>query len=113
VGGPVTPDRPAAVGPPERVTLKPEEAADVLGVSARTLRDWTTAGLVPSIKLGGVRLYSIDALRRWASEASEYEEGSRGKASAVGNGVGLPKDWGRAVGGRRQRTPTPLRQDRT
>ena len=97
----------------ERVALKPAEAADVLGVSVRTLRDWTTAGLVPSIKLGGVRLYSIDALRRWAQEASEYEEAGRGKASAVGDRIGLPKDWGRAVGRGRQRTPTPLRADRT
>jgi len=97
----------------ERVTLKPDEAAEALGVSARTLRDWTIGGFVPSIKRGGVRLYSVRALERWADEASVYEEASRGrKASAVGNGVGLQADWGRPVGRRSQRPPTPLRRDR-
>ena len=96
----------------DRVTLRVDEAAAVLGVGERTLLERTTAGFIPSIKRGAVRLYSVDALRRWAQEASEYEEAGRGKASAVGNGIGLPKDWGRAVGSRRQRTPTPLRPDR-
>ena len=97
----------------DRVTLRVDEAAAVLGVGERTLREWTTAGFIPSIKRGAVRLYSVDALRRWAQEASEYEEAGRGKAAALGNGIGLPKDWGRTMGRSRQRTPTPLRPDRT
>lgn len=93
----------------DRVTLKPEEAAQVLGIGVRTLQDWTADGFVPSIKRGGVRLYSVDALRKWAQDASEYtEEGRRAKAP-VGNGVGLSAGWGQTVGGRRQRTTRPVR----
>jgi hypothetical protein len=49
-----------------------EEAAESLGISVRTLHAWTADGFVPSIKRGAVRLYSIDALRRWALDESGY-----------------------------------------
>jgi excisionase family DNA binding protein len=59
----------------DRIVLDPDEAAAALGVSVRTLRDWTAAGWVPSIKRGSIRLYSVDALRDWARQASRYGEG--------------------------------------
>jgi excisionase family DNA binding protein len=99
----------------ERVTLTREEAAAALGIGVRTLQDWTRDGFIPSIRRGGIRLYSVDALRTWAQDRSEYDgagEVSRGKASALGNGLGLSPNWGRPVGRRRQRPPTPLRKDR-
>lgn len=101
------------------VTLKPDEAAEAIGVSPRTLGDWTARGLVPSIKIGGTRLYSLDALREWARDRSEYDGGGevrRGKAPKVGNGVGLSAPWGRAMGRsgqRRQPAPRPIRLDGT
>jgi len=103
---PLPPDR------PPRVTLDREEAAWALGIGVSTLDEWTASGFIPSIHRGKIRLYSIRALERWAEDVSAYEEGSRGKAS-VGNGVGLPADWGRTVGRRRGRTPTPIRGNRT
>lgn len=105
------PLRVSAGEPLPRVTLNREEAAAVIGVGVTTVDEWTRAGFLPSIKRGGVRLYSVRALERWADEASGYEEAGRGKA-ALGNGQHLPPEWGRSVGRRRQRTPTPLRRDR-
>lgn len=88
--------------------MKAEDAAKRLGISPRTLADWTTQGFIPSIKRGGVRLYSVDALREWARTASVYEEASRGKAT-MGSRVDLQAPWGRTVGSGRAGSPRPIR----
>jgi hypothetical protein len=60
------PERPpvAAVEP---ILLDAQSAADLLAVSLRTLSALTTRGLVPSVLLGGRRLYVIATLREWAA----------------------------------------------
>ena len=58
-----------AIAPP--LTLRPREAADALGISPRTLWEWTKAGLVPCVRVGlGKRpliLYSVADLQTWLS----------------------------------------------
>ena len=95
----------------DRITLAPDDAAKVLGIGASTLQDWTRRGIVPSIKIGGVRLYSLRALERWAEEASGYEEA--GRDTRMGPRQRLSPDWRRPVGRVRQGRASqagPLRQ---
>ena len=64
----VQPDLPANMQ--IRVALRPAEAANALGVSPRTLQTWTRRGIIPSMKIDGVVLYSVDALREWLASAA-------------------------------------------
>lgn len=96
------------------IALDRRAAAEALGIGISTLDEWTRVGFVPSIKRGGIRLYSVDALRRWADEASAYEEVGRGRTTSVGHGLGLQAPFGRTmgrIGQRRDRPPRPLHGD--
>ncbi len=51
--------------PIEPLSLRQEAAARVLGISARTLFTLTKSGEVPHVRLNGVVLYPLAALREW------------------------------------------------
>ena len=66
----------------ERITplaLRPRDAARVLGVSPRTLWEWTRAGLVPCVRLGtGTRktvLYPVADLQSWLTNRAATANG--------------------------------------
>ena len=70
-----TPPAPAAVPP---VLLTPREAADALGISVRTLREWSVPkGSIPPVRLGRLTRY-----RRADLEA--FAHGNRVTAGASG-----------------------------
>lgn len=50
----------------KRLLIPKQEAADLLGISYRTLHDLTKAGTIPCVRLGvrGVR-YSVKALEQY------------------------------------------------
>ena len=50
----------------DRLALRPEEAARVLGVSERTLRAWLPE--LPHVRRGGVVLIPVEPLREWLKE---------------------------------------------
>ena len=50
------------------LALRPREAAAALGVSERTLWDWTQRGDVPHVRRNKTILYPVDVLRRWLDE---------------------------------------------
>lgn len=50
------------------LALRPREASSSLGVSERTLWEWTQRGDVPHIRRNKTILYPVDALRRWLDE---------------------------------------------
>jgi excisionase family DNA binding protein len=50
--------------------LKPDEAAEYIGVTLGTLRNWTSARYVPFAKRGRVVRYHRDVLDRWLSKGS-------------------------------------------
>lgn len=52
--------------PVTRLFYRPQEAADVLGVSVRKMRQLIAAGTVPSVRLGRTRLVPVAALERLA-----------------------------------------------
>lgn len=50
------------------LALRRRRMAVALGVSERTLWDWTREGSIPHVRRGGTVLYPIDAVRRWLDE---------------------------------------------
>jgi excisionase family DNA binding protein len=47
------------------LSMRAREAAKAIGISQRTLWQWTEDGYVPHIRRGKVVLYPVDALRDW------------------------------------------------
>jgi excisionase family DNA binding protein len=50
--------------------LRPEEAADYLGVALGTLRNWTSARYVPFARRGRVVRYHRETLDRWLASGA-------------------------------------------
>ena len=59
------------------LALRSREAAQALGVSERTLWEWTNRGDVPHIRRGKIILYPVAALERWLAEQGHAEAGGR------------------------------------
>ncbi len=55
-----------------RLALRPREAAEALGVSERTLRQMLPE--LPHVRVGGVVLLPVDALRGWLLEQAKVEQ---------------------------------------
>ena len=54
------------------ITVSEVQAAELLGISSRTLYEWRRQGIVPCIRIGSRILYSVDRLRAWAHEQSTF-----------------------------------------
>ncbi len=54
--------------PVEPILVDAVSAAKLLSISVRTLSQWTKDGIVPSRKIGGRLLFSVDRLREFARE---------------------------------------------
>jgi len=54
----------------EALALRPRDAARMLGVSPRTLFEWTKNGLLPHIKIGRTVLYPVAELQAWLARQS-------------------------------------------
>jgi len=83
---------------PIRLLLRPQEAANSLGVSLRCLMAWVAAGEVPAVRLGERCLrFSVEALKAWVASRStwptrislgvEQSSSSSGILGAVGAGT--------------------------
>jgi excisionase family DNA binding protein len=61
------------------LAMRPRDAAKMLGVSPRTLWEWTRAGIVPCARIGtGKRrtvLYPVADLQTWLSEQAAAAKG--------------------------------------
>ena len=53
------------------LAMRAREAAKAIGVSERTLWQWTQDGYVPHIRRGKVVLYPVDALREWLNQQAQ------------------------------------------
>jgi excisionase family DNA binding protein len=53
------------------LALRPREAAKALGISERTLWEWTKNGSVPHFRRGKTILYPVGRLRRWLDEQAD------------------------------------------
>jgi excisionase family DNA binding protein len=50
--------------------MRPEAAAEYLGIALGTLRNWTSAGYVPHTKRGRVVRYHRDRIDEWLREGA-------------------------------------------
>ena len=58
------------LAPIPRLSLRLPEAAEAIGISERLLHDWEKQGIIPSVRIGGVVLFSVDQLREWLNSAT-------------------------------------------
>lgn len=54
-----------------RLSLRPREAAEALGISERTLWSLTKCGDIPHVKAGRIVLYRIADLDAWLAERAK------------------------------------------
>lgn len=59
----IAPKKPSPPAPAERLAVNATEAAALLGVTDRTLRNWTRKGAFHPRRIGGRLLYSMESLR--------------------------------------------------
>ncbi len=65
-----------------RLALRQDEAAEVLGISVRTLRNLTP--YLPTVRMGGVLLYPVEGVREWLrNEAASQEAQANAIADAI------------------------------
>ncbi len=61
------------------LAMRPRDAAKALGISPRTLWEWTRTGIVPCVRIGtGKRqtvLYPLADLQAWLSEKANAAKG--------------------------------------
>ena len=55
-----------------RLALRPKEAAAVLGMSERKFRQISSR--LPAVWVDSVKLFPVDALRRWLDEEAERQQ---------------------------------------
>ena len=56
---------------PRPISYRPSEAARLLGISLSHLDRMTKAGEIPYARVGRLRLYGDDELRKWIREKTE------------------------------------------
>jgi excisionase family DNA binding protein len=61
----------------DTLALRPREAAKALGVSERSLWEWTHRGDIPHVRVGRTILYPVDALRDWLRQHAEVAKGGQ------------------------------------
>jgi excisionase family DNA binding protein len=52
----------------ELLALRPKDAARCLGVSERTLWDWTRTEGLPHVRIGNVVLYPVGCVKQWLAD---------------------------------------------
>jgi hypothetical protein len=57
------------------LALRSRGAALTLGISGRTLWQWTNDGIVPHVRVRGVILYPVEGLRDWLRAQTAPEKG--------------------------------------
>ena len=59
---------------PERLLLRPTEAADVLGIGNSKLYELIAAGVIPTVRVGSRLRVPLEALRHWIRQETERGE---------------------------------------
>ena len=65
-----------------RLLLKPEEAAEALGISRSKLYQLLAAGVIPSLRLGSIIRVPAEGLRRWVERRSQPQPPSESPLTA-------------------------------
>ena len=65
--------RSASYAPVPRITLRPNEAAESLGISVSSLERLVKAGEIPRFKDGGKVFFRVASLDAWAASREAFE----------------------------------------
>ncbi len=65
--------RSVSYAPVPRITLRPNEAAESLGISVSSLERLVKAGEIPRFKDGGKVFYRVASLDAWAASREAFE----------------------------------------
>ena len=57
-----------------RILLRPDEAAEALGISRSKCYALLAAGRLPSVRVGASRRVPLDALQHWIAEQTEQPD---------------------------------------
>jgi len=72
---------------PEPLALRPRDAARALGISERTLWDWTRTERLPHVRIGNVVLYPVGCVKQWLSDrAAAAGEANNNSSQIVSTG---------------------------
>ena len=66
-----------------RLALRPQEAAESLGVSQRTLRKWMRDEGLPHLRVAGAVLLPVGGIEAWLAERSASEQRSERLAKQI------------------------------
>ena len=69
---PADPARSPTLSIADRLALRPAEAAQVLGISERTLRTWLPR--MPHLRLGSTVLIPVEELRTWLGDRARGQQ---------------------------------------
>jgi excisionase family DNA binding protein len=58
---------------PRPIAVRPKQAAKLLSLSERKLRELCATGELPSLRVGSARLIAYSALTAWLNERAEAE----------------------------------------
>lgn len=70
----IAPKKPCPPATLERLAVSETEAAKLLGITARTLRNWVKRGEIRPRRIGGRVLFSMDSLRKMLDGLAGDEE---------------------------------------
>jgi len=76
------------IEPGQRLAVGADEAAALMGVSGRFLRQLAERGEIPHVRLGRRVLFPLPELRRWLSDATRNDPGDTGTRTPSGRAVG-------------------------
>jgi len=68
---PKSPRTPVTEQPIEPLSLRPRDAARALGISERTLWDWTRTERLPHVRIGNVVLYPVGCVKQWLADRAD------------------------------------------
>lgn len=70
----IVPKNTSATAKPERLAVSAKEAAQMLGVTDRTVRNWTKSGELHARRIGGRVLYPVASLNAFLNEHDDNPE---------------------------------------
>ncbi len=69
----------------EPLAFRPKDAARALGISERTLWDWTRTEGLPHARIGNVVLYPVDCLKQWLADRADATAEAAGSEADGGS----------------------------
>lgn len=70
---------------PDALAYRPKDAARALGISERTLWDWTRTEGLPHVRIGNVVLYPVGCVKQWLADRVNATAEANTNSSLIGS----------------------------